>query len=1406
MSDQKEFADLPVAGQSKLGGRAALVLSRALKVLLILVAVMYFAVAGIYLALRYVVMPQVDAFRPRIEQLVSSKIHAQMRIGRINAQWSGLEPTFDIDNLRIDALDGTPGLAVPHASATIAWHSLVHLAPVLSNLTVDGPDVMIARAADGSLSVAGVPIPARRNGNNAFLTWLLSQEAIVLRDGTLRWRDAKKDAPELTLKRIKLAVLNDGVRHRLSLQAPADGELLHGPLDFRADFTHQRFTVTGRWTNWTGHAFLSTGPVDLPMLARYVSVPFATYGGRFDNRIWIDFDSGKLQEAGGDLTGSDVSLRVRPSQPRLDMPIARFNWNLALKDDEYTLNLADVHAELGQKPLDDGTPMSRLLAMRTLTGRYRAPSVDHGQLLAVSGDYVDLGILSEFLRALPLPARVQNNLIRYSPRGQIANYTLESERPKPKSAADAEASSDANAQRELGPNETLRYTAKAELLGVSIQAQEPPPGLTIMNHPRAGIPGVENLWGTIDANQDHGTVVIDTKNTALTIPGVFDNPRLAFDQINGHIDWTLTDAPGKPHRAITVHVPTLRVKNADAQANATADYKNVGEGRGSLDLKANIAHMDLTHLVRYLPTSISEKFRTYLGHALQAGTGRDGTIEVHGDLTKFPYTRFPDAGHFKIVAPFKGGKFDPTPFPPRKMANGTPSFWPAFDGIDGTFQLAENKLRFDVTRGHYLGVAVKKTAGHIDDLGNRESKVMIDSLAYGPVTDMLDYVENSSLGVLSKHAATKIRATGDATLALHLEIPRVAPPPGVRPHVGYRGALTFNNNDLAYETFPPLSQLKGTVSFGEKTGSLDGLTGKLLGGDMRATGDIKPDGSYALHMSGRLGADAAQDLKVRDPEQIAKILKHISGTAPYDLLVRGVKTALPEIQVKSDLTGLGLDFPAPLHKQEGVPMPVAFTLSPVAESPDLHDAQLVFGPITAHYVLKRVDKNEPTIERGVIGVNKVADLPAQGVTANIEMKELDADAWRKLIADVGPMPQPAPTAQAGTGKPSETAKQFAPDQVNLHLARLTLLNRHWDDVVVRASRDPAQKWQANIASDRVSGDVDWTPGATRGSPGTVRGRFTKVAVPNKDESDLVGKVIGKQPRNMPTIDLVVDELLVRDHTLGRLEVDARNTVEDGAPVWHLDKLELANPDSTFEATGDWRTINGLDDPASDESPRRTALDFKLDILDAGALAERLGVHKTVQNGKGTLAGQLAWDGSPAAINFPTLNGQLTADLEHGQIIKVNPGAAKLLGVFSLPSLAHFLTLNFQDVVGKGLPFSKISGSAAIQNGIGRTNDFTMVTAPARVELTGLIDLPQKTEDLHARVIPTIGAGTVALGAAIVNPLLGLGTLVAEVVLSKSIGQAFARDYSITGPWSKPVVQRVKGDQGKIETPAAAVDN
>ncbi|MET5021262.1 hypothetical protein AAHH78_41355, partial [Burkholderia pseudomallei] len=77
-------------------------------------------------------------------------------------------------------------------------------------------------------------------------------------------------------------------------------------------------------------------------------------------------------------------LRVRPTQPRLDSPVARVGWDVAIHPKrDYTLHLSRLHAELAQPPLADGTPLSRALALLTLTARYRVPNVDEGQLLSV---------------------------------------------------------------------------------------------------------------------------------------------------------------------------------------------------------------------------------------------------------------------------------------------------------------------------------------------------------------------------------------------------------------------------------------------------------------------------------------------------------------------------------------------------------------------------------------------------------------------------------------------------------------------------------------------------------------------------------------------------------------------------------------------------------------------------------------------------------------------------------------------------------------------------------------------------------------------------------------------------------------------------------------------------------------
>ncbi len=245
--------------------------------------------------------------------------------------------------------------------------------------------------------------------------------------------------------------------------------------------------------------------------------------------------------------------------------------------------------------------------------------------------------------------------------------------------------------------------------------------------------------------------------------------------------------------------------------------------------------------------------------------------------------------------------------------------------------------------------------------------------------------------------------------------------------------------------------------------------------------------------------------------------------------------------------------------------------------------------------------------------------------------------------------------------------------------------------------------------------------------------------------------------------------------------------------------------ATLTATGNWRTTPPGDVASGEDTTRRSQFDFRLDIKDAGALLERAGMPRTVKSGEGTLSGKIGWRGGPTAIDYPTLNGTLAVDLKHGQILKVDPGVAKLLGVLSLQSLSRFFTLNFRDVIGEGLPFSSVTGTGQIHDGIARTDDFRMVTAPGRAELRGTVDLAHESQDLLVRVVPTVGVGAGVIAAAVINPLLGLGALVADLALSQSISVAFERNYAITGSWSKPHVERLHGDRGKIgsQVPATA---
>ena len=75
-------------------------------------------------------------------------------------------------------------------------------------------------------------------------------------------------------------------------------------------------------------------------------------------------------------------------------------------------------------------------------------------------------------------------------------------------------------------------------------------------------------------------------------------------------------------------------------------------------------------------------------------------------------------------------------------------------------------------------------------------------------------------------------------------------------------------------------------------------------------------------------------------------------------------------------------------------------------------------------------------------------------------------------------------------------------------------------------------------------------------------------------------------------------------------------------------------------------------------------------------------------------------------------------------------------------------------------------------------------------MEGSADITRETQDLRVLVVPEINAGTASLAYATINPALGLGTFLAQLFLRRPLMAANTREFSITGSWTDPKVERI----------------
>ena len=99
------------------------------------------------LAVRYLVLPNIDQYTPQISQAISRAANQRIDIGAIRGDWDGLRPRLELQDVRLYDRQGQERLALASVDSTLSWASLLALEPRFHSIEVSGLSFEVRRDA-----------------------------------------------------------------------------------------------------------------------------------------------------------------------------------------------------------------------------------------------------------------------------------------------------------------------------------------------------------------------------------------------------------------------------------------------------------------------------------------------------------------------------------------------------------------------------------------------------------------------------------------------------------------------------------------------------------------------------------------------------------------------------------------------------------------------------------------------------------------------------------------------------------------------------------------------------------------------------------------------------------------------------------------------------------------------------------------------------------------------------------------------------------------------------------------------------------------------------------------------------------------------------------------------------------
>ena len=1313
------------AGRKKVANAA----STTARWLFFIVAV-FLIVLAVLLLLARIGLPWLSGYKGEVEQRLSEQLNGPVTIEELSVRWEQFGPKLSAIGV---SLSESADRQVTLDEVLIDMNMLKSVSqgtPVIDELTLVGARLALESSPEGKYQLHGLKQSAAATSDSRkgvdVLSWLMNTSRVGLQDATITLIGAENQQ-QLTISDLNVIATNDGDLHqlRVDMQLP---EELGNKIEIGLDLVGHSDDIQN------ASAELHIKAVDLKadawrslQASRFKGLPISTTGiARLDATIQME------------LWGSVSDGKLQTARGQLNVADVFDTETRQPVLDNISTDVVFTDLPLGWQLSADSLTLQdsgETTTVNDVVYQFK-PAGDTAWKLDASGESLELDLatrltLSLFDKNADLP-RAQW-LAQSSPRGDLYDW-------------------DATFALVNGKPDFSLFSIFHEL---ELSAA-------------GGIPGAKNIGGTIDMKHNAGKISMQGIDMELDLPAAFAQP-LQLQKLYGELDIDVQD----PLR--TALKGELFVTDRGLNASTRLEVKLDPGSSPHIYTQGQFSLDDIGQAKRYIPVRLLRPPTTrWLNQALIAGEAVNGELLMFGKVADFPFRE--NEGVFRVGFDIKDATMEYL------------KTWPLATGLQGRFDMDRASITSTATDGKVGSMRLSSVKARVDNLLN--PVLNVSSTSAGSLPEMIEFGTTGPLKRILQPALGGIDANGRAQMDLNISVPlkrqasfntvasaqqSVSKPATRIPGLKVNGSVFLKNNDIRFDAAKfLLTDVDGAVGFTQNGIRVNNLQGLMYGRPVRV--DSKTEGK---------GNNRGVEITVTGPMSIEKVLnsydipltRFAKGESRWNISVRIPMNAKQaerrgiRFAAVSELVGTRLLLPEPLGKAVGQSsrLAVSSTLFPKSTK---REWLIDIGQSTKSLV--RVDGSKLLSMAVAFGGGLPNPNVKEGFRLEGSLSELGLDGWVKSVAGL-----------IDDLEPSDTPQRIMPVSGDLKVKQFIAGKQYIGGGSLRFNTD-YDYVNGVIENQYLSGSARYPREHwNKTQPAVVRinnvdKRFVDAldsAVADEESNEL-------DPRTLPPIHARVGHV-----RWGSLDLQAL-TIRTSPAVsgMNIDTFGFAYESAQLIGSGYWRLRDPQGVNAALKDQHVTKLDLTMQSSDFGRAATRLGFGGTLDEGEGVLTGSLVWPAPAYKPSLDNLVGEMNIDIQKGRILKVEPGAAKLVGLFALQSIPRRLSLDFKDLVLDGLDYETIRGQVQLANGIAHAPLVQLNGSVGVVDIAGESNLVTQQYNQRITVLPRVSAALPIIGIISGGATAGVGALFAGGLL-KAIGLDFdrigLREYTLTGGWDEP---------------------